>query len=83
MGGVEDGNQIGQRHQSFPFTWATFPLNVILGDSQEKMSSFKVRVKYRGNVLIAFIPDGVTTSWAEKNNFVHFYGHLPNLKIAR
>lgn len=44
------------------------------------MSSFKGRVKYRGNVLIAFIPDRVTTSWAEKNNF---YGHFAKLKNSQ
>ena len=58
------------------FELCLFP-DVTIGNSQEKKkrSPFKVRVKYRNNVLMAIITDKATNSWAEKNYLVHFYGH--------
>ena len=53
--------------------------DVTVGNSQgkkkKKRSPFKVRVKYRYNILMAIITDKATNSWAEKNYPVHFYGH--------
>lgn len=59
------GNQIEQRHQSFPLLELCIPLDVILG-TQKKKSPAKVWVKYRDDGLIALTLDKGTTTWAEE-----------------
>lgn len=54
-----------------------FPLDVILGDSEKKKkkkkSPYEVKAEYRDKVLIAFLPDKVTTE-VKKYPCLHLWG---------